>query len=133
MDFDLVGRLDDYLVPIEKEAYHKQKGFLVALVAAFLPDFFRRQHRFNCDSGAGPFQLGIGQRCWRHLSEVVDGGSQTFDVPTPVGFELTGLEVDGAPVEESLPDEPTDCWVPTRFTVTDVTGNHTIVATVSFL
>jgi len=64
---------------------------------------------------------------------VVDGGSQTFNVLASVGFELTGLEVDGYPVEEYLPDEPTDCWVPTRFTVTDVTGNHTTVATVSFL
>jgi len=35
LDFDLVGRLDDYLVPIVKEAFHKQKGFPVLLLLTF--------------------------------------------------------------------------------------------------
>jgi hypothetical protein len=40
LDFDLVNQLDDFLVPIEKEAFHKQKGFPVLLLLPFSPTFF---------------------------------------------------------------------------------------------
>ena len=62
---------------------------------------------------------------------VPDGGSKTFTIATPAGKVLDSLVVDTAPVEECLVEDPTDCWVPTQYTFTDVTDNHTIVAVFS--